>query len=416
MKNIYFSIIALLLFSSVAVSQSYQRCATTEYTNELIQNDPSTVDRMNQLEGAVQNWIRNNKDEVERNSGAVITIPVVVHVVYRTSSQNIPDSRIFSQIAVLNEDFRRTNSNASSTPAGFVGVAADTEIEFCLAVRDPFGAAHPGITRTQTSTNSFSTNNQIKYTATGGIDAWPTSQYLNIWVGPLGSQLLGYAQFPGSGSAATDGVVILHAAFGRNSPIANYNLGRTTTHEVGHYFNLRHIWGDSNCGNDQVSDTPTQQSSNFGCPFFPRVTCINGPNGDMFMNYMDYTDDACMNLFTAGQKIRMVGSINSSRAGLISSKGCDAPVVGIEPLSSYSLFELFPNPTSDKLNLNIQFTEQLDFEVDIINMLGESVANYTYKNTLGGEFEMDLITQPKGIYFARILVEDKVYSRKIIKD
>ena len=417
MKKIYLSFIALFLFSSVSIAQPYQRCGTTEYMNQMMQDDPTYAERLAELEIAVAEWIKNN--ETERTAGVVITIPVVVHVVYRTSSQNIPDSRIFSQIAVLNEDFRRTNANASSTPSGFLSVAADTEIEFCLAVRDPFGQAHSGITRTSTTTNSFSTNNNIKYTATGGIDAWPASDYLNIWVGPLGSSLLGYAQFPGSGGSATDGVVILHSAFGRNSPISFYNLGRTTTHEVGHWLNLRHIWGDNTCGSDLVGDTPTAQSSNFSCPSFPQLnTCSGGDptNGEMFMNYMDYTDDACMNLFTVGQGGRMQGSINSLRASLLNSKGCTPAVVGIEPLSSYSLFDLYPNPVSDKLNLNIQFTEHINFEIEMINMLGESVAEYKYKNTIGGEYELDLSNQPKGIYFARILVEGKVYSRKIIKE
>lgn len=417
MKNIYLLFITFILVSSVSIAQPYQRCGTTEYMNQMIQNDPAYAERLAELETAVAEWIKHN--ETERTAGVVITIPVVVHVVYRTASQNIPDSRIYSQIAVLNEDFRRTNANAGNTPSGFLNVAADTEIEFCLAVRDPYGQAHTGITRTSTTVNSFGTNNTIKYTATGGIDAWPSSDYLNIWVGPLGSQLLGYAQFPGSGSSATDGVVILHSAFGRNSPIASYNLGRTTTHEVGHWLNLRHIWGDNSCGNDLVSDTPTHQSSNFSCPSYPSLnTCSGGDptNGEMFMNYMDYTDDACMNLFTVGQGVRMQASINSSRASILNSKGCTPAVVGIEPLSSYSLFDLFPNPVADKLNLNIRFTEQLDFEVQIINMLGESVAEYKYNNTTGGEYELDLIDQPKGIYFARILVEGKIYSRKIIKE
>ncbi len=128
-----------------------------------------------------------------------------------------------------------------------------------------------------------------------------SSSYLNIWVGNLGGGLLGYAQFPG-GAAATDGVVLLNGTVGGPGALgtaAPYNRGRTATHEIGHWLNLRHIWGDSNCGNDFVADTPTQQAAlNFGCPSFPQISCSNGPNGEMYMNYMDYTDDACMYMFS----------------------------------------------------------------------------------------------------------------------
>ncbi len=139
--------------------------------------------------------------------------------------------------------------------------------------------------------------------------------------------MLGYAQFPG-GAANTDGVVVLTGSVGGPTvpgTTTSYNLGRTATHEVGHWLNLRHIWGDANCGNDQVTDTPTQQTSNGGCPAFPKVTCSNGPNGDMFMNYMDYTYDTCMNMFTAGQATRMNAAITASRPGLLTSLGCVPP-------------------------------------------------------------------------------------------
>src|SRR6185503_11466880 len=159
-----------------------------------------------------------------------------------------------------------------------------------------------------------------------------SSSYLNIWSGNLGGGLLGYAQFPG-GPASTDGVVVLYSSVGSiASPgtLVPYNYGRSATHEVGHWLNLFHIWGDSNCGNDQVSDTPTQQTSNFGCPNFPHVTCSNGPNGDLFMNYMDYTDDFCMNIFTSGQKSRMQALFISggARFSIVSSQGCVPPSGG----------------------------------------------------------------------------------------
>ena len=172
------------------------------------------------------------------------------------------------------------------------------------------------------STTSFSQDDKVKSSTTGGDDAWNTSKYLNIWVCNLGNSLLGYAQFPG-GPTSTDGVVILYTAFGRTGNVVSpFNKGRTATHEVGHWLNLRHIWGDANCGNDFVNDTPTQQTSNAGCPSYPHITCSN--SGDMSMNYMDYTNDACMYMFSTGQSNRMNALFVSggARASIITSTAC----------------------------------------------------------------------------------------------
>ena len=247
----------------------------------------------------------------------VTVIPVVVHVVYKTNAQNISDAQIQSQIEALNRDFRKTNPDVASLPAVFQPLAADARIEFELATTDPQGNATNGITRTQTNAAGFSDDDSVKSAATGGADAWPADKYLNLWVCQLTDNLLGYAQFPG-GPAATDGVVILHTAFGTTgSAAAPFNLGRTATHEIGHWLNLRHIWGDDGTGcngDDFVGDTPNQAGANTGMPAFPRVTCNNGPNGDLFMDYMDYTDDAGMFVFTSGQVARMQASLDSDRS------------------------------------------------------------------------------------------------------
>jgi hypothetical protein len=259
------------------------------------------------------------------NSGAamrtlrkLITIPVVVHVVYEQPEQNISDAQVRSQINVLNKDFRAKNADVKKTPAPWSGLVGDANIQFALAKKDPKGKTTTGITRTATTRESFGTGDTVKRKATGGADAWPADRYLNLWVCNLGESLLGYAQFPG-GPARTDGVVILHTAFGTvGTAAAPFNLGRTATHEIGHWLNLRHIWGDrTDCtGSDESSDTPRAQMPNTGVPKFPHVSCNNGPNGDMFMNYMDYVDDAAMFLFTAGQVTRMNACLAGSRKSL----------------------------------------------------------------------------------------------------
>jgi hypothetical protein len=313
----------------VAVQAQTRNCGTMQHLDEIKLNDPQVEQRMQVEESVIQNWIANNPENLMLN---VITIPVVVHIVYKTSAQNVSNNDVYSQIQVLNEDFRKTNPDASSVPSAFSGVAADCEIEFCLAVRDPSGNVTTGITRTYTSSSSFSTNDDMKHNSSGGKDAWNTSDYLNIWVCNISGGILGYAQFPNSGSANEDGIVIDYAYFGDISATYPYHKGRTATHEVGHWLNLRHIWGDSYCGNDYVSDTPTQASSNGGCPSFPSTSnCTgNAPNGDMFMNYMDYTYDACMYMFSTGQKTRMRATLNGSRSSLQSSNGCvpvNVPIV-----------------------------------------------------------------------------------------
>lgn len=247
-------------------------------------------------------------------------IPVVVHVVWNTAPQNISDAQIQSQITVLKQDFRKQNPDIVQVPAVWQSIAEDAQVEFFLATTDPQGNPTSGITRTPTQRTSFPmAGNPIKSAAMGGADPWPADSYLNIWVGQLSGGLLGYAQFPG-GPAATDGVVIVHSAFGTTGTVlAPYNLGRTATHEIGHWLNLFHIWGDdgSGCnGTDEVDDTPNQAGPNRNLPTFPHVTCRNGPDGDMFMNYMDYTNDAGMFMFSAGQVMRMRAALDGPRSSI----------------------------------------------------------------------------------------------------
>lgn len=324
MKKICSTVFTILTLGLSSLCAQNRVCGTMDNLERLKAQDPKMELRMRELENFTQDYV--NQNSVQKTN-LIVNIPVVVHVVYNTTAQNISDAQVQSQIAVLNEDFRRLNADKTNTPSAFSSIAADCEINFCLATKDANGNATTGITRTSTSTTSFSDNDNVKHNSTGGKDAWPSDKYLNLWVCNLGSSLLGYAQFPG-GPASTDGVVIHYKYFGRNgSAVAPFNKGRTATHEVGHWLNLYHIWGDDGgacTGSDNVSDTPNQGGEHYGCPAFPTSSCSNGSNGDMFMNYMDYTDDACMNMFSAGQKARMQALFASggARVGLLSSAGC----------------------------------------------------------------------------------------------
>lgn len=273
----------------------------------------------------------------------VLRIPVVVHVLHHTDEENLSLSQIESQIEALNRDYRLRNADRDDVPEPFKGFVADTLIEFALAVRDPQGNATTGITRTRSSIEQFpynrfdrgaiaKLNNLIKHDEFGKA-AWPRDDYLNLWVCNIQGGLLGYAAFPGE-AASTDGVVINNNAFGSSGTArAPFSLGRTAVHEVGHWLNLLHIWGDDGLecsGSDNVSDTPNQAGSNGGPSItkdsFPHISCNNRPNGDMFMNYMDYVDDKVMVMFSKGQLDRMSDTLAGPRASLAQSQGL-TPVV-----------------------------------------------------------------------------------------
>lgn len=327
-------------------------CGTVEYMESLYSQDPAYRQKMIEMEKYVEKYTKEHS--TKDGDLTVITIPVVVHVVWNTPIQNISDDQILSQIDVLNRDFRRLNADTNLTPAPWKSLGADCQIEFRMARRDPGGNPTLGITRTQTSITEFGQSNALKFTSQGGHDAWDRDKYLNLWVCNLGSQLLGYATFPG-GNASLDGVAIGYNYFGTVGTLSPpYNKGRTATHEVGHWLWLYHIWGDDNgsCGgSDLVGDTPNQALEFYGCPGYPTTdACSPSAPGVMFMNYMDYTDDACMNLFTQGQLVRINSAINGPRLPLQSSNG-HINVSG-QPLCSF-----FADSISVQYNNPVHFTD-----------------------------------------------------------
>lgn len=270
-------------------------CRTYEVFLEQLKADPSLQKRMNEIEDFTNKFIQN-PEAYRLLSDGTLELPVVVNLLYSKPEENISDRQINSQIDVLNEDFSATNKDLFSTSTYNSVKSGNIKIKFVLEK----------VVRKSTTIAAFFTDNAMKNSKRGGIDATSPETALNIWVCPMAGGILGYAQFPG-GNKATDGVVITTLAFGRGH---NYNLykdfdlGRTTTHEVGHYFNLRHIWGDRKCGNDYIDDTPLHSTYNFGCPPANKISTCDG-SIEMTMNYMDYTDDACMYMFTKGQALRM---------------------------------------------------------------------------------------------------------------
>lgn len=302
MKRLTLLLIASALFFSCKKNDSssteqnvlsHRECATNEAVQLAVANDPSVGQRMEQVESFVRRAIANN--EVSKAAGSTIVIPVVVHVLYRTAAENISDAQVQSQIDVLNEDFNQRNSDRNQVPSLFSGVTANVGVKFVLAQT----------IRKATTKQSWPANDNMKFDQKGGSNSVDPAHNLNIWVCNL-QKYLGFAYYPGI-TPELDGVVCLYSAFGRTGTLLSpYDKGRTATHEVGHYLNLRHIWGDATCGTDLVDDTPQHNDANFGCPTYPHLSTCTGTPVEMTMNYMDYTDDACMFMFSNGQKSRML--------------------------------------------------------------------------------------------------------------
>ncbi len=386
-----------------AVAITRRACGTMDVLQAQLAADPAQAQRMAAIEAHTRRLLANPALRRTAATGTIITIPVVVHVLYSTTAQNISDAQVQSQIAVLNEDYRKLNADAGKTPAIYAGLAADVSVQFVLATRTPTGGATTGIIHKLTKTASWSTNDAVKNSKRGGDNAWNSSQYLNLWACNLGQGLLGYAQFPG-GAASTDGVVILYSAFGSRAKYpggtysASYDLGRTATHEVGHWLNLRHIWGDDNgacTGSDQVADTPNQGAENYGCPAFPHVSCSN--SGDMSMNYMDYTDDACMYMFSAGQSARMnaVFAAGGPRASILTSPGATA--AGRTATATRASF--YPNPATDVLTLALPAgADAAQYAVRVYDLRGREMPQARYD----GRGQVQVGALPKGLYFVTI--------------
>jgi hypothetical protein len=269
-------------------------CTSHEVLQQQLQADPTLANRMAEIERFTESAIKNPSN-ARRLTDGTIEIPVVFNVLYKTAAQNVSLAQLQSQINVLNADFAATNTDYNLTSTYNSVKSGNTGIRFVLSA----------VNRKSTTKTSWTTNDAVKKTASGGLNPTNPTTTLNIWVCNLSGGVLGYAQFPG-GASATDGVVLDDNATGNTgTAAAPFNKGRTATHEVGHYLNLRHIWGDATCGNDQVSDTPLHNTANYGCQAAGHKSTCTGTPVEMTMNYMDYTDDACMYMFSAGQKARM---------------------------------------------------------------------------------------------------------------
>lgn len=347
MKTFHYFFIVLICLPFLGNGQT--RCAGAEYQQDLLRTQPAFSTRMNELETWIQEGMQAGA--WQRGQEGTIIIPVVVHNLYHVASDKITDQQVQAQLKTLNDCFRMRNADTVNTRSVFKSFAADCEIEFRLAISDPRRRATTGIVRKYTPIASWKMGDDMKFTDRMGDNAWDAKSYLNIWVCKL-DKFAGFASVLGS-DLALDGIVLDLGAIGGGQ--------KTLVHEVGHWLGLKHLWGDSYCGDDGVSDTPKQASHTSGCPTGIRITCGNNPTGDMYNNYMDFTNDACMTMFSEGQKqrMRMLFATGGLRASMLSSAGLKFPLIAEIPVAeadpTWLEPKVYPNPASDYLQLDLSY-------------------------------------------------------------
>lgn len=356
-------------------------------------------------------------NQTNRDNRSTLTIPVVVHIVWKQNAENHNQYIIDEQLRILNECFQRKNADTTNLRSIFQPIAGNPNINFVLA----------GVERVETSSdfnfNGNSLYDAVKHSNTGGSNAWNSSAFLNIWVAnlqpiPGGAVLAGYAYPPagapgwpsGSSSGASDdGVVIDYRAFGPFGNLSGTNLkGKTTVHEVGHYLGLRHIWGDGNCSTDDgLTDTPLAGSESPQNCDKTRNTCGSGTSDmpDMVENYMDYSSDICQNSFTADQANLMRTVLQNYRGGLLVSAGVDE--------IDENALSLYPNPTNGVINYSLTDNITDNAVIAVYDVSGVLIEKQIINTRLGN---IDLSNYKKGVYIFTLNSNNKNITKRIIKN
>jgi hypothetical protein len=403
----------LLFFTILILTNVFgqRSCGTDQKMKEFFANNPDALAKKQDL----RNYL-TTKNTNAKNTQTVVTIPVVVHVLYKNATQNISDAQIMSQLAVLNADFRRLNADYSSVvPAAFQPFSADMELVFCLATKKSDGSPTTGIERKSVASNF---NFQNNYYLSSGLLAWDPTKYLNIWVGDMPSPFLGWAYLPDAAGYPEDGLAIGYKYFGTTG-VAEYpyNGGRTATHEIGHYFGLLHPWGEdgSLCGtldnDDGCADTPATNDPHFGGNAFPdnTNTCVASVNGAMFMNFMDYVTDEEMAFFTNDQKTIKTNTMAGPRASLLNSNACT--FLSVNDVEKVNSINLFPNPTTQYISIASPLVKIN--EVEIFNSEGRLVKKASINNETD---KIDVKDFAAGVYYVRTYNNnDFIKSMKFIK-
>lgn len=413
-KTLLFATTFLALSSYLFSQKQLDKCGTMEYLQQMKDANPNLEKEMKDYEQLMQTYIAQNQNSI---TGQAITIPVVVHIVYSADSQNISDQRIIDQIAVSNRDFAGLNPHSMGPFSS--SMKANTGIQFCLAKRDPNGKPTTGITRTKTTVDYFVQDNQVKYSLNGGVDAWDTKKYFNIWVcnyvvtdGTY--RFSAFSQFPGAGLNETYGIVIRYGAMGPWDSLDYRGNGGILNHELGHSFNLYHIWGDdgTSCsGSDYCDDTPNSAGRSTGKPTGVLTdNCTTTAPGIMYMNFMDYVDDIIYANFTPKQVARIQANFVSPGGKLIPlsvSDVCSPWNTGIVS-PEISSFKLFPNPANEQVTVQFRNESGVFVKITLFDIYGrvideENVNSSAVENNV--VFDTKMLS--KGIYMVRLAVNGK---------
>ncbi|MBS1781665.1 MAG: zinc-dependent metalloprotease [Bacteroidetes bacterium] len=432
----------LLGLCGVMNTQAQDKCGAQMIKDAIIAQNPSNALLLKQQEELIKqraDAFQREMEGVKMKTTSTVTVPVVFHIILTATQQTALggisgiEERVYNQIQVLNDDYAKLNADTTFIPAPFKPVAGGSQIHFGLAHRKPDGSSTPGYEIRTTTTASYSfPASGAKYTNQGGLDAWDPSLYLNVWVINLGSSILGFTvprsllfSFP----SQELGVVITHGAFGKRTAattpyfINGIDKGRTLTHEVGHYFELEHIWGDDNglCPNnggqdDGIADTPPQANSSSGVPVFPKYdACSPTYPGIMFMNYMDYSNDTALYMFTNDQVARMHSNIlpvNAQDYTLgIHPELLDWPT-GVANIKADNNFLLYPNPSTGKVTISLAAGTGLQ-QIEIVNLLGKTVFSTQAQNNQTN-YNIDLSSLSRGMYVVRCVFKDRIQTQKLI--
>lgn len=412
--------LVLLFFICMGFHLAAQkRCVNENYTKQELTADPSLQNKFNGIESFIQtrNALSNN---VQRTTQLpeIIRIPVVFHVLYHTPDQNISLQAIELMMAALNRDFNKKNSDTANTPSAFKQLSTSMGFEFKLATMDPKGAATTGVLRKYTPVKYWMSDDKMKFNKNYGDDGWDSKSYLNIWLCNM-QDALGYGTLPGM-DPKKDGIVIsFEDIFNAPGTSPAINDFRTIVHEAGHWLNLNHIWGEGYCGDDKVDDTPKQSSYTPGCPNGVRVSCSSSSHGDMYMNFMDFTNDVCMNMFTKGQRkrARAIFEEGGARHSILHSKGLKTSVIpAAQPADYYPKWlqtQIYPNPATSYVDCYFEYDERwLGREMKILDMNGKVVMKRSITSKIQ---RIDISKLSPGIYFIVAQKEEEKLQAKFIK-
>lgn len=412
--------LAILIFIVGCINVSAQkRCSVEEYMQQEFNADPTLKIKMDNLENFTRSAI-SSQNQQQRNIRLpdIIKIPVVVHVLYRSPEENVSSESIAQMLIALNRDFAKQNADTVNTPAVFKSSASDMGFEFKLATMDPWGVSTSGIIRRYTPIRYWLSDDAMKFDDSYGSDGWDSKSYLNVWICNM-KDVLGYSTFPGL-DAKKDGIVISLENF-QNSYGSTFGLNdyRTIVHEVGHWLNLKHIWGDGFCGDDGVADTPQQSTYTPGCPTGSRISCNNAPTGDMYMNYMDFTYDPCMNMFSKGQRERaraqfeVGGPRNAmlSTRGLYASQILGAPVPDFHPTWLHP--QVYPNPANSVVNVYFDYDVRwMGKDIMVVDMLGRVVMTKKIDSKIQ---QFDVSKLNSGVYYIYAKKDEEFIKSKFVK-